>query len=339
MTLKQTKPEAKNTKIRGDEGKAGAGASENTFDVLVLATMSAGKSSFINALLGRELLPSANVATTACLTSIAHRRTAKSFRAACYSHTGTRIGVQKDASADHVRAWNADSQVRHIQLSGRFDEGTRLASGLVVHDTPGPNNSQDGQHEALMLDAVRTVPFKLLCYVLNAGQLGTWDDRRLLERLRALLARRRRARLVFILNKVDLLDPEQGEDLPLCVGKARDYLEGLGFARPIIIPTMANLALCARKALNAEPLTRVERTLLRQSLEGLDGGEDDTLHAAAMPETVRASVRKHLEKGAKARQPPADAVLAGDVAGLEQLVVRSGIRTVEFFLNQRSISA
>lgn len=79
-----------------------------------------------------------------------------------------------------------------------------------------------------MLEAVRTIPFQLLCYVLNAGQLGTWDDRRLLEQLRDLLTRRRKYRLMFILNKVDLLDPERGEDIASYVSKARQYWKDSG---------------------------------------------------------------------------------------------------------------
>ena len=40
------------------------------FEVVVVATMSAGKSTVINALIGKELLHSANEATTATITRI-----------------------------------------------------------------------------------------------------------------------------------------------------------------------------------------------------------------------------------------------------------------------------
>lgn len=44
------------------------------YNVIVAATMSAGKSSLINALLGNEVLYSANEAATATLTRITHNR-------------------------------------------------------------------------------------------------------------------------------------------------------------------------------------------------------------------------------------------------------------------------
>lgn len=324
---------------RGAICKTPARSGGDTYDVLVLATMSAGKSSLINALAGREILPSANEATTACLTSIEHRRTAKSFRGAPYSHSGARMGTQKEASIEQVRGWNADAQVRHIRLSGKLSTDSPVgAPKLVLHDTPGPNNSQDGRHAELMREAVRGIPFKLLFYVLNAGQLGTWDDRRLLEQVRDLLARRAGHRLVFILNKVDLLDPERGENLAGHVARARHYLEGLGFAEPVILPTMANLALVARKALGAQVLTRVERGRLRQALDDLAADNACPLQDAAMPGALKARVRQHLEKTQKASVAP-PGIEAGAVAQLEQLIKLSGIRTVEFLLHQRSTAA
>jgi hypothetical protein len=319
--------------------KRGVCGARQTFDVLVLATMSAGKSSFINALVGRSLLPAANEATTACLTSIEHRQGAKSFRGICYSDAGDKIVTQPDASVEEVQAWNADPQIRHIHLSGKFRAHLPPVSGLVLHDTPGPNNSLNDRHGELMLDAIHRVPFKLLCYVLNAGQLGTWDDRKLLEQLRELLTQRLRRRLVFILNKVDLLDPERGEDLAGSVGKAKQYLEGLGFVDPIIVPTMASIALYARKAMHDEPLTRVERAKLRQALDELGFEQESTLQAAAMPEALKARVLRELKKSKKSSSVLSEGMQAGEVAELEQLVVRTGIRTVEFLLNQRSTAA
>lgn len=102
---------------------------------------------------------------------------------------------------------------------------------------------------------------------------------------------------------------------------------------------MANVALYARKALNAQALTRAERAKLRQSLDDLAADSGDMLHAAALPDAMKARVLKDLEKVRKPRQTSSDEMQSGEVAELEHLVVRSGIRTIEFLLNQRSIVA
>ena len=309
-----------------------SGRRQASLHVLVMATMSAGKSSFINALIGRELLPSANEATTACLTSIRHRPAARSLHGACYAHGGAHLETCQALTLGQVRAWNHNVAVGHICLSGRFDGLLALPARLVLHDTPGPNNSQDGSHARFALDAMHTVPFHILCYVLDSGQLGTEDDRALLLQLREQLQQRPDRRLIFILNKVDLLDPERGEDLASCVGRTRNYLEGIGFSEPVIVPLMAALALSARKAMTAVPLTRVERHRLRSALNTMAAAPTATMNAADVPAHVQPLLLKHL---ARTGRPTAarHASVAPTRRQLEQLIGHSGIRTVEFLIN------
>jgi GTPase Era involved in 16S rRNA processing len=310
------------------------------FDVLVVATMSAGKSSFINAMIGRELLHTANEATTACVASVEHWANEKDFHGFCYSHAGHEFARQRHISSEQVRAWNANMEVNHIRLAGKFNISPRPAPGLVFHDTPGANNSQDDRHAQVMLEAVRTSSFKMLLYVLNAGQLETLDDCTLLERLCKELALRPQHQIVFILNKVDLLDPERGEVLTACVRKTKTYLESIGFDRPVIVPTMADAALCARKALNAEPLTRVQRWKLHHAINDLKDNQQALLHTAIVPDAIRRSVLKDWKQLEMIRRASANDAQACETLELRQLVAYSGIRTVETLIkNQRRKAA
>ncbi|MBF4102826.1 dynamin family protein [Gallibacterium anatis] len=61
--------------------------SNNIFEVIIVGTMSAGKSTVINALIGQELLHSANQATTATITSI-HDKDGKTFSGTAYDYEG-----------------------------------------------------------------------------------------------------------------------------------------------------------------------------------------------------------------------------------------------------------
>ena len=103
------------------------------FDVLVMATMSAGKTSLINALIGQEILHVANEATTACNTQIEHRSAAKYFTGTCYSCSGLLLHKQPNISAAQMRSWNADKQIKRIALSGRFriHPGPTTGLGMV----------------------------------------------------------------------------------------------------------------------------------------------------------------------------------------------------------------
>jgi len=323
------------TPLKSRKAGSSVPAGTATFDVLVLATMSAGKTSFINALIGQELLHTANEATTACVTRVEHRQGAKRFSGACYCYNDTELASQRSPSVALLRDWNANAEVKRISLAGTFKVVPRPAPGLVLHDTPGPNNSQDESHARLMLEAIRNVSFKALCYVLNASQLGTRDDRLLLEQLREELAGKPAQPIYFILNKVDLLDPEKGESIEGYVHNAQRYLRDIGFEQPIIIPTMASAALYARKALSAETLTRAQRSKLRQVLDDLDANKRALLNATVAPDLIKHRVCKALNNLERKQQAKALDTRAYDKNQLHQLVTISGLKTVEALINHQ----
>lgn len=306
-----------------------------SFDVLVLATMSAGKTSFINALIGTELLHTANEATTACVTSVEHRHGARHFTGTCYSYAGQELVHLRNTTPAIIRTWNSNSEVKRISLSGSFKITPSPAPGLVLHDTPGPNNSQDKKHGHLMLEAVRTVPFKALCYVLNVSQLGTQDDRAFLEQLRDELASKPNRSIYFILNKVDLLDPEKGESINAYVDNAHRYLTDIGFGRPIIIPTMANVALYARKALKYQPLTRAQRLKLSQTLVDFSEEKRVLLNATVAPDVFKKAIFKELNNLERQRQAKVLDEQACNKNDLQQLVTISGLKTFEALIKHQ----
>ncbi|AFN79598.1 hypothetical protein PSJM300_17725 [Stutzerimonas stutzeri DSM 10701] len=306
-----------------------------TFDVLIMATMSAGKSSLVNALIGQELLHIANEATTACHIKIEHRRGAKYFTGTCYSHSNLLINRQRNISAKQVRDWNADRQVRQITLTGRFRSHLGPISGLVLHDTPGPNNSRDDQHAQLAFEAAKSVPFKTLLYVLNASQLGTYDDRNLLEKLQKKSANRGDNPFCFVLNKIDLLDPEKGEDLAEYVAKTQLYLSNLGFDNPVIIPSMASTALYAKKALAHEPLSRAQHMKLQQALEDFSTNKNALLEHVKAPPQVKKRVFQNLKRLENAHEAGRSDYQMTKENKLHQLVLCSGLGTIEAFIKHQ----
>lgn len=305
------------------------------FEVLVLATMSAGKTSFINALIGQELLHTANEATTACITSVEHREGLDYFSGACYSYAEHELESQDNATAAVVRDWNANTEVKRICLTGSFNIDPSPTPGLVLHDTPGPNNSQNEQHAQLMLEALRQTPFKALFYVLNASQLATQDDRRLLELLRDELGSKPALPVYFILNKVDLLDPDKGEAISDYVSNVHLYLTSIGFKKPMIIPTIASIALYARKALKTDALTRAQHLKLRQAMDDFKENKRALLHATVAPASIKKLAFKALANLEKQRKAKSFDTQASERNYLRQLVTLSGLSTVEALIKHQ----
>lgn len=239
------------------------------FETVIIATMSAGKSTLTNALVGQELLHSANEATTATITKIYNKDNWVDFIGCAYDYKDNPIKKQV-INAQILREWNANPDIKTIDLTGNIQALHNDKAELVIYDTPGPNNSQDDNHEALTMEVINDSNYGLILYVLNATQLGVNDDRSLLEKIKVTLDKDSHKEIIFLLNKADCLDPEKGETLDKIVANAEQHLTNAGFNKPSIIPTSAHYALVIQKALNGISLTRSERNHLKNALSTLN---------------------------------------------------------------------
>src|SRR5690606_13061943 len=122
---------------------------------------------------------------------------------------------------------------------------------LVLTDTPGPNNSQDEKHQLKTMSFIQDSQRNpLILYVLNASQLGTNDDKNLLRLVAETMrkgGKQSKDRFIFVINKMDVFDPEKGEDLPSVLARVKNYLVENGIFNPLIYPVSANLTRLLRK--------------------------------------------------------------------------------------------
>jgi len=299
---------------------------EPELHIIVAATMSAGKSSFLNALLGTEILHSANEATTACVTGIlCQGHDNQQFSGICYARNGKELAQCTPISAQTIQLWNADPAVYCIFLYGSSRSIFGLPYSIMLYDTPGPNNCQDRDHAQLMLDAVRSISFGTMFYILNVTGIGTYDDRALLEQLRHELLQKADVSIYFILNKVDVLDPDMGESIEKYVQNSKVYLEGIGFEQPVIIPTMAYAGLCARKALDHAPLTRRNRLELCQALEKPDAEKRALVQATTASGPIRERAMRIFDSLARLSLNNRQDATSSQIYDLQRIVVARAV--------------
>lgn len=243
--------------------------------------MSAGKSSIINALVGKEILHAANEATTAKVTRIRMGKFSKS-NVSAYKRDGSLFESDKGVCGQQLREWNKNELIAEIDvnyaLTARHSK-TKL-NGITILDTPGANNSVDGDHGKIFINALKANPHSKILYILNATQLGTNDDAEILKSIRN---HHPAQDVVFVLNKVDLLDEELGESVKCYVEKTRDYLASQGFSSPVVVPVMALPALAGEKKLAQGALSRTERNLLAVQLEFFREKPQRLSRAALLP--------------------------------------------------------
>ncbi|EFE0743042.1 dynamin family protein [Escherichia coli] len=303
------------------------------YNVIVAATMSAGKSSLINALLGHEVLYSANEAATATLTRITHNRNLrKRIEGVSYTQQGECYERSKNVQSALIRQWNDNQAVKYIELDCRIEGLRKTAKPLVIYDTPGPNNSQDASHKTLLEEALTLPGKKLLVYVLNATQLATQDDKQLLQEIKDSPALASGNQIIFILNKVDQLDDERGETIEFFLKKTRNYLEQTGYSRPLIIPAMVQTSLIAKKVLSNKDITRNQKHRLQAELQRFRENKFNLNEASYVPRAIKRQIRAELKRN----QPENAQVDIFDKTELTQFIAYSGIRTLEIFLSQHN---
>lgn len=223
------------------------------FDVYVVATMSAGKSTLINAMLGRDLLPAANEATTATIARIMDNdQMAGRFSALRIDEQGSILDSSENISLETLQQWNQTKDTFRIDIEGNIVAiKERDNVRLVLTDTPGPNNSQNEEHERTTMGFIqdsRRNP--LILYILNGTQLSTKDDRNLLGLVAREMSKggkQSKDRFIFVVNKMDAFDPEKGENPLIALSNVRQYLESNGIHNPLVYPVSAYLTGLIRK--------------------------------------------------------------------------------------------
>ena len=233
-----------------DMTKAFKDAQSSEFPVNVIATMSAGKSTLINALLRQKLMPAKQDACTATITELKDSDN-EVFRASVYDKDGDLIISKPELTLSEMEQLNADPAVSTIRAEGDIPFVRSEDVALVLVDTPGPNNSRDPEHKAATYRMLSESSKPLVLYILNATQLAVNDDNNLLNHVAESMkvgGKQSRDRFIFVVNKLD--DFKKGEDsVTSALEKVRKYLEDKGIQNPNIFPASALTALNIRTLL------------------------------------------------------------------------------------------
>ena len=239
-------------------------AKSSDFEVNVVATMSAGKSTLINSLLGQRLMPAKQEACTATITEIKDNDS-DHFAAKVYDKSGKLIETHPELTYEIMDRLNANPAVSKIRAEGNIPFVTSEDVSLVLVDTPGPNNSRDPEHKAATYRMLSESSKTVVLYIMNATQLAVDDDNTLLKHVAESMkvgGKQSRDRFIFVVNKLD--DFKKGEDsVDAALKKVRDYLADNGIENPNIYPASALTALNIR-------------TILAQS----DDDDDDDVYEA-----------------------------------------------------------
>ena len=216
-------------------------AFRSEFSINVVATMSSGKSTLINSLLGTDLLPTGQMATTATIATIT--ATPQDFYSGiAFNADGEELYREKQLSPEIVKEWNFDEKVSSMDIYGPISCVDSVGMRLVLIDTPGPNNSRDENHQLLTYNRVKESDKSLVLFVLNATQLNITDEKKFLDYVCDCMkkgGKQSRDRFIFAINKLNLYKPKDGDKVEVALESVKTGLDERDIKEPNIFPISA----------------------------------------------------------------------------------------------------
>ncbi len=192
---------------------------DERFHLVVLGEFNHGKSTFVNALLGADVLPTGITPTTAAINHVVY---APEPRARAVLVKGEEIKLdprtlQEWVTVDGKRA----SEVRFVEVGY---PAAILEDKVTLVDTPGVNDLNEQRAEITYEYVPRA---DAVIFLLDAGQALKESERAFLA---SRLLERSKDRLIFVIGKVDLLTPGELEDV---IAYVREHLSKIIDAPPI----------------------------------------------------------------------------------------------------------
>ncbi|MFL9455861.1 dynamin family protein [Tolypothrix bouteillei VB521301_2] len=195
---------------------------EQKYHVAVIAAMKAGKSTFLNAVIGADVLASEAEACTICRTDIRPIYTMATPRLLEYRQGQKQpvVIAEGDASVirqkflertHKLRATANQDNITRFELEHPIEAISKLSSltGFTLVDTPGPNEWESAGFSTVALKQTALEALRTCDAILFVLDYSSFKDNTNLELLQDLIKQRgeflaqNTGKIFFILNKVD----------------------------------------------------------------------------------------------------------------------------------------
>ena len=221
-------------------------ASQQIMRVLVTANMSAGKSTLINALIGKPITRTSQEACTSNLCYL-YNKPFEDNRVHLIDSSLNLDATQNDLS--NIKRESVSNIASYFRMTGHPKKR------ICLIDTPGVNFALNNTHGIIARQAIVNENYDMLIYVLNANLLGVDDE---INHLKYVYENVPNDKVVFILNKLDCFK-KVDDSISTSIDGVKNDLEKIGFKNPIICPMSAYFSLLLKIKQNNEELSEDEQ--------------------------------------------------------------------------------
>lgn len=200
------------------------------------ATMSAGKSTLINALIGQTLSFSKKAACTS--TVLRFLTSPCKTQKFCVADNDDKVSF---LSAQEVRAFT-NSLTKPCEIMGHFDS-ILSTQRVEVIDTPGVNSSLNPEHKKITREELKRGT-DILIYVIPVEYYGSEDDYNHLLYIKKNISYNN---ILFVINMMDSCNLED-DSIDEIVCNVKNHLIEVGFENPCVCPISAKAGGLLKKA-------------------------------------------------------------------------------------------
>jgi len=208
----------------------------NCFNLVILGQFKRGKTTLINSLIGKEILPSSVVPLTSMVTIL---RFGEELRCNIFMEDGSEKNVRIEELSDYVTEKGNPKNIRGVRCARIEYPSPFLKEGILLIDTPGVGSTFMHNTETTydFLDHLDAALF-----LMSADVPISQVEKELIDTIKGSTQK-----IFFVLNKIDNLIPKEIEEI---IAFNKQVLEEMGVTVDEILPISAREALKAKKANN-----------------------------------------------------------------------------------------
>lgn len=323
-------------------------AMNSEFRIVIVAPMSSGKSTLINAIIGRDMLPAVNQATTAVITEIKDNDRFEDFIVNADDKYGNNVVKNQRATKKLISELNykkdpndpdgKDALIHLVQLEGPIPNLPSDVLSTVFVDTPGGNNSQNEEHEEIMDEAINDENKSLILYVFNGAQLGTNDSNIILQKIANAMqnstnGKQSRDRFLFVANRMDEFDVSEEPYEEVIENTILPQLASNGITEPNLFLASAQTAKLIRMVENGEELSETEEEDLEKLVKRFNRPTRMLSKYASLSSADRDRLLVEAEKYANAGKE-AESIKEADKNKHRAAELNSGIPAIEVAIKE-----
>lgn len=213
--------------------------------VIFTATMSAGKSTLINAIFGKDFAFTKKAACTSTVVGYIPMPIYHQNYLICRTDAD-----RMDCPAADVRNY-LEAQHSSANLIG-YCASILSKTKLSIYDSPGINSSQHPEHKTITREALSNMQYDCVVYVISVENYGSSDD---YTHLKYILQHASYKKIIFVVNMLDTCDDED-DDIEAIIFDIRKHLSDIGFSNPAVCPISAKAGLLFKQKLLGQELTQ-----------------------------------------------------------------------------------